>query len=273
MLQLKQKDIQYFDKLQRDYNNTITYYRDLVEFMKGWISSMNTNKYFLTGTSLEYEIEHQTETKSINKHTESLIYYICSYLRSEYGLSGLSIQIESRIKSKYIKYESEKYNNDGLTYTDIINDICDMLNITDLNSATIDQLRDRVIDYYKYDFEYDRVKSTKNKIKITDYAIRTSDGWDRKCHLDDESKNKIIDTLKAYNYISTGKLEVTKDIEDLFKSLSNYHSVKYEDYYKTHTLNFMGVSDVTFYKNTSIQYKFNSDESREKFIRIMKGDF
>ena len=273
MLNLKQEDIQYLEELQRDYNNTITYYKDLVEFMRGWQPSITTNKHFLTENGIGHDIEYDIEAKAINKTTKDFISYICRHFRDTYGLSKLTSQIETKTITKYVKYDFTKCNNDGLAYHDIIKDICNELNIKDFDSATIDNLRERIIQKWNYNFENDRVKINKNKLKISDYGIYVSDGWDSQCSLDDRTVEAIKDLINAFSYINTGKLEVKKEIEELLHKLNDYHRVKYSDFYITHDLDFLGIISMTFFKNKSLEFKFTNDENKDKFIRVMKGGF
>jgi len=273
MLNLKQEDFQYLEELQRDYDNTITYYKDLVDFMRGWQPSIATNKHFLTENGIVHDLEHETEAIAINKTTKDFISYICKYFRDTYGLSKLTTQIENKTITKYVKYDFTKANNDGLTYHDIIKDICDELEIKDFDSATIDNLRDRIIQKWHYNFENDRVKISKNKLKISDYGIYISDGWDNRCSLDDRTVDAITDLLSAFSYINTGKCEIKREIEELLNKLNEYHKVNYSDFYTTHNLNFLGIISMTFFKNKSLEFKFTNDENKDKFIRVMKGEF
>lgn len=273
MLNLKQEDKLYLEELQRDYDNTITYYKDLVDFMRGWLPSIETNKHFLTKNGLVHDLEHDTDAIRINKTTNDFISYICRHFRSTYGLSKLTSHIETQIINKYVRYDFTKYNNDGLTYHNIIEDICGHLQIDDFDSATINNLKDRIVQAWHYNWENDRIKISKNKIKIIDYGIYVNYGWDQQCSLDDKSKDKITDLLKSYTYINTGKIEIPKDIEDYLNKLSSYHSVKYSDFFITHPLNILGIVSMTFFKNKSLEFKFHYDENRDKFIRAMKGEF
>lgn len=270
---LKPEDITYFEKLQRDYDNTISYYKDVAEFMKGWIPAIKTNKYFLSETGFKYDIEHEIECTSINKTTLDFIKTICSYMRNTYGLSALTNFYEDKIHNKYVKYTFSKYNNDGLNYKQIIDDICSVLNISDFGSVTIDNLRDRIKNKWKYYIERKEIKLSKNKLKIINGGIRVEEGWDNRCSLHSISVNAITDLLSAYNYVSTGNISVTTEIKELLNSLNNYHSIKYSDFFITHPLNFIGVTDMTFYKNRNLLFRFHSDEERDKFYKIIKGEF
>ena len=245
MLNLKQEDKLYLEELQRDYDNTITYYKDLVDFMRGWLPSIETNKHFLTKNGLVHDLEHDTDAIRINKTTKDFISYICRHFRETYGLSKLTSHIETKIINKYVKYDFTKVNNDGLTYHNIIEDICSSLEIKDFDSATIDNLRDRIVQKWHYNFENDRVKISKNKLKISDYGIYVSDGWDSQCSLDDRTVEAIKDLINAFSYIDTGKCEIKKEIEELLHKLNDYHRVKYSDFYITHNLDFLGIISMT----------------------------
>lgn len=273
MLNLKQEDMQYLEELQKDYNNTITYYKDLVDFMKGWQPSIATNKHFLTENGLKHELEHQTEAIAINKTTKDFISYICRYFRDTYGLSKLTNHMENKIIAQYVKYDFTKVNNDGLIYHDIIKNICDELEIKNFDSATIDNLRDRIVQKWKYNWENDRIKINKNKLKISDYGIYINDGWGTQCSLDDGTVEAITDLISAFSYINTGKVEIAKAIEELLKKLNKYRSVEYSEFFITHNLDFLGIISMTFFKNRSLEFKFTNDENKDKFIRVMKGEF
>ena len=45
------------------------------------------------------------------------------------------------------------------------------------------------------------------------------------------------------------------------------------EFYTTHTIKVLGVESLRFYKNRSLEIKFYDENTKNKFIRVLKGDF
>lgn len=276
MLNLKTEDSIYFEQLQKDYDNTITYYNDLAEHMETWQPSINTNERFLTENGLKHDIR-VVKADEKNKVTINFIEYICRYFRNNYGLSSLNQYIESKILTKYVQYNFTDYNgkNDSLHYNDIIKDICESLNIGDFNKAEIDDLRKRITQKMEYYWKNKRININKNKIKVTDFGFSISSNWnDTEFNLADSTVSYYGDIALALNYINTGKLEVPESLKTWLKVMNTYDKRKVsKDFYTTHIINILGIDSLRFYKNRSLEIKLYNEESVKKLIKVLKGEF
>lgn len=276
MLNLKTEDIIHFEKLQKDYDNTINYYNDLAEHMEEWKPSIKTNERFLTENGLKHDIG-LVKADEKNKVTKDFIKYIFRYFQNNYGLSSLSSYIESNILKKYIEYNFTDYKgkNDNLHYNQIIKDICQALNINDFDNAELNDLRKRIVDKMKYYWEHERINVNKNKIKVTDFGFSINSNWNNtEFNIADSTVNCYKDIASALNYINTGKLEAPEQFKIWLKDMNTYDKRKIsKDFYTTHNINILGVDSLRFYKNRSLEIKFHNEEDIKKFIRVLKGDF
>lgn len=273
MLLLKQKDVYYLDKLQRDYENTILYYNELSGFMREWEESIKTNKNFLI--SLESDINN-VEAQRVNKATKDYVRHIMDYFERDYGLSCISSYIQDKIIKKYIKYDFTKYNHEGFHYQNIIKDICVECKITDLDEATINNLRNRIIDKTKFYFSNNRISETNDKIKITDYFFQVdSSCWGDECCINDNTIKLFKDLFTACKYISIGKLELDEELNLFIEKVGNWTKrLSCDEFYTTHNIDVRtGIRSIRFYKNRSMEIKFTNEESRYRFIKVLRGEF
>lgn len=275
-MQLKQNDIDYLEKMQRDYENTIAYYQDLSEHMQSWNEAMKTNEHFLTLTGLTNDIK-KIEADEINKITENFIFYIMHYFEKSYGLSTLTNFIQSKIGEKYVKYRFTKYNNENLHYRDIIKDICTELKIEDLDDATIDNLRKRVVESTQWFFKSDRLIISESKIKITDGGFYTDFNWNNtQCGITEKCKIIFIDIATALNYKNSGKLEISNGFKEVLNVLCpNSYNMKLptNEFFNTYEVGSLGVKSFRLYKNRNTEIKFINNKYRDRFISVMKGEF
>lgn len=269
---LSQKDIDYLEKLQKDYENSIAYYRDKLDFMDEWIESAATNKNFLTKTTLENEI-HNVETKSINRVTIDFINIVLNYIKNTYGLSSIDSNLKNKTTQKYVKYEFSKYNNDNLKYTDIVGYICCELNITEFKDKEKEDLSKRLYNQWKYDFQNDRITIKSEKVKISDYGVILSySAWGNEVGLDDRMRNIFLDINKGMNYKTNLKLEENNTFTETIGKLIGYGLMPQEELFTTHDINALGVKSIRIFKNHSLEVKFINNSVRDKFIEVIKGE-
>lgn len=275
-MNLKPQDVIYFDKLQRDYENTINYYNDLAEHMESWRGSLKNNEHFMNERSLDNDIKNVLADDK-NKITKEFIQYIFRFFETSYGLSSLTNYVQGIILSRYIKYNFTDYKckNDKLHYSQIIKDICEELNINDFDDAEIDDLRKRVIQKLEYYWKNERIIIKNNKIKITDFGFSIHENWNgTEINLEDSTIKTYSDMASALNYINTGVLEVPELFKKWLKDMGEWQNKKpLDEFYKIHKIFILGVNSLRFYKNRSLEIKFNNEDNKNKFIRILKGDF
>lgn len=276
MLNLRPSDILYFEELQRDYENTINYYNDLAEHMTEWKPAIDQNKHFLTKLGLENDIK-EVIADSKNEITKNFIEYIIWHLQKEYGLSSLDSYTESKILNRYIQYRFTDYKGkyDDLHYNQIIKDVCNELNIEDFNDAEYKDLKERLNKKFHYYWEHEKFKISNSKIKVTDFGFSIYTNWnDTKVRLDDTSVKTYKDIMTALNMIHTGELKLPKEVETWLKNISGYENRKpNNEFYTTHKVNILGIESLRFYKNRNLDIKFSDEESKDKFIRVLRGDF
>jgi len=275
-MQLKAQDTIYFEKLQRDYENTINYYNDLTEHMESWRGSLKTNEHFKTEGGLDNDIK-DAQSRDKNKTTKSFVYMICTYFEKNYGISTLTNNIINSTTDFYVKYDftdlQGKYDN--LSYNDVIKYICDRLKINDFGGRKIEDLRTRITDKLHYYWEHDRVKAGNDKVKISDYGFYLDKNWDdTKATLSHDSFHFFEDIASAYNYCTNGKLEISKEFSQWLNKVSDFtNKLTLDEFYKAHEINVNGLKSVRFYKNGSMEIKFTADLFVNRLIRVMKGEF
>jgi len=276
MINLKPNDILYLDELQRDYENIINYYNDLIEHMKEWIPSIEQNKHLLTKGGIENEIGCTIKLK--NQITEGFIQYIMDYVQKEYGLSSLENYNKGRILYKYIKHVFVDYGNkyDNLHYGDIIKDISNELGIKDFDKAEYKDLQNRIINKLHYKWENKKIEIDKaNKIKVLDSGFRAgSDLYGIKIHLLDTTIDLYSDIMSALNYITTGEIILPEKAKLWLNNMKGYtNGEPVEKFYTVHKINILGIESLRFYKNRNLEIKFINEESKEKLIRVLRGEF
>ena len=276
-MQLKQEDINYFEKLQRDYINTMNYYNDLIEHMEGWIPSIKTNEHFLTEGGLIIDIKDIKQTIK-NKRTESFILNILMHLQKQYGLSSLTNNMVNKITENYIKYNFTDYQCqfDNLNYNDIVKEVYNKLKINSgFEGRKNEDLKSRITDKMEYFWKNDRIHENNKIIKITDFGFSIDANWNgEEVCLYEKTINNYKDIAMALNYIITDKIEIPKQIEDLIIKIGSWNKrLPLNEFYTTHEVDCLGIINIRFYKNKNLEIKFNSKDSQNKFIKALKGDF
>jgi len=276
IMQLKAQDTIYFDKLQRDYENSINYYNDLAEHMESWRGSLKTNEHFKTEGGLDNDIK-DAQARDKNKFTKSFVLSICMYFEKNYGISTLTNNKINEIIEFYVKYDFTNLQgqHDNLHYTEVIKCICDRLKISDFGGRKIEDLRTRITDKLHYFWEHNRVKVGNNKIKISDYGFYLDKNWDdTKASLSHDSFHFFEDIASAYNYCTNGQLEISKEFSQWLNKVSDLtKKLTLDEFYSAHEINIKGLKSVRFYKNGSMEIKFTADLFVNRLIRVMKGEF
>lgn len=275
-MNLKPQDVIYFDKLQRDYENTINYYNDLAEHMESWRGSLKNNEHFMNEGSLDNDIKN-VKSRNKNKVTEQFTLNICNYFEKNYGISTLTNNIVNKIIENYVEYNFIDYQgkNDNLHYSEVIKYICEELKITDFNSREIDDLRKRINDRLKYHWECNRITIGNNKIKITDYGFGVdNDIWSKKTCLNDDTVKVFKDMASAYNYLTNGQPKPSEEFLKWLSSMNNWQErIPIDEFYKSHEINLNGLKSLRFYKNRSLEIKMSAKLFNDRLIRVLKGDF
>jgi len=275
MLNLKTNDLLYLEKLQKDYLNTINYFNDLAEFMEGWRGSLKTNEHFKSETGLNNDLK-DISCREKNKTTESFVSRICYYFQSTYGLSTLTNNIITETIGYYVKYDFTEYKgkHDNLTYADVVDYICKRLKINDFDNRKVEDLQTRINDKLHYYWKENRIVEGNDKIKITDYGFYLDYNWnDTLCCLGDNSCDFFKDIASAMNYINTGNLSISPEFKAWLDKVGDRNKKPLVEFFTTHEVQFLGVKSIRFYKNRTVEIKFNNNESQQKFIRVLKGDF
>jgi hypothetical protein len=275
-MNLKAEDIIYFDKLQRDYNNTINYFNDLTEHMESWRDSLKTNEHFKKEGGLDNDIG-KIQSRDKNQTTNSFVLNICDYFEKNYGISTLTNNKVRDILEYYINYEFTNYKgkHDNLHYTEVIKYICDKLKISDFNSREIEDLRKRINDKLHWFWDKERITEKDNKIKFTDYGFRVDKNWnDTMVSLKGDTISFFEDMFTAYNYITIGKINAPTELMRWLKPISDFSKkVLLEDFYKAHEVNEFGIESVRFYKNGNMEIKLSASLFKNRLVRVMKGGF
>jgi len=277
-MKLKPEDIKYFEELQRDYINSINYYNAIIETMEEWIPCINTNKHLLTNTSIPHSIWEVSAEK--NKMIRYFIDYIFDYLIKEYGISNLRQDIQNQIVKQYLNDNNKNkytHKNDDLTYQQIIEDVCQVLNIKDMNQASIDNLRDRIITAHKYSWNKNLFNISDKKIKLKEWAFRLAYSYWGESSLHEDTVEEYKDILSALSYIHNKSLDIPQQYAEWLTKISNWtKEIPLEYFYSIHkvkNIDYIGIESIKFFKNRNAEVKFIDEKSKNNMIKVLKGEF